>query len=88
MVARYIGEPAAPSVQNPHRTSARVSIPGQFPRPKHSGIEISDLVRSSVVSNSAKMAVARKAAELIYHLLSHGEPWQDTIKEEGITVAA
>jgi hypothetical protein len=34
------------------------------------------------------MAVARKAAELIYHLLSHGEPWQDTIKEERITVAA
>jgi len=38
--------------------------------------------------NSAKMAVARKAVELIYHLLSHGEPWQDTIKEERITVAA
>jgi len=38
--------------------------------------------------NSAKMAVARKAAELIYHLLSHGEPWQDTSKEERITVAA
>jgi transposase len=37
--------------------------------------------------NSAKMAVARKAAELIYHLLSHGEPWQDTIKKEQITVA-
>ena len=38
--------------------------------------------------NSAKMAVARKAAELIYHLLSHGEPWQETSKEERVTVAA
>jgi transposase len=40
--------------------------------------------------NSAKIEVARKATQIIYHLLKHREPWQDEIvrEEERATAAA
>ncbi len=36
--------------------------------------------------NSAKIAVARKAAEIVYHLLRNGELWEDSVREERAAV--
>jgi len=38
--------------------------------------------------NSAKLAVARKTMELVYHLLSHGESWQEPRQEDAIALTA
>ena len=38
--------------------------------------------------NSAKIAVARKAAHLIYHMLRSGQPWREPAEEHRLRVAA
>jgi len=38
--------------------------------------------------NSAKIAVARKAAHLIYHMLRSGQPWREPSEEQRVRVAA
>jgi transposase len=39
-------------------------------------------------TNAAKSAVARKATELIWHMLVHGEPWQEVSETKRVRLPA